>query len=110
MECSASGGGVGDGDAELDSVWAEDDHCVIGAEGAARYVDDGLFLIYLRPSSLTAPAENQENSVDPDNGKVHHANRAFARNHAMVIHLNAIALVATVWYGFTLSSSLVDGF
>ncbi|KAJ5586730.1 uncharacterized protein N7459_002495 [Penicillium hispanicum] len=54
--------------------------------------------------------ENQENSANADDGKVHRANRNFARNHAMSIHLNAIALVATIWYGFSLSSSLLEGF
>lgn len=43
---------------------------------------------------------------DVDDGKVQRANRDFARNHAMSIHLNAIALVATVWYGVSLSSRL----
>ncbi|KAJ9660038.1 hypothetical protein H2201_007079 [Coniosporium apollinis] len=34
------------------------------------------------------------------------ANRKFSRNHAMCIHLNAIAMVATVWYGFSLGSRI----
>jgi hypothetical protein len=54
--------------------------------------------------------ENQENSADPDDAKIHRASRSFAVNHAMSIHLNAIALVATVWYGFSLSASLLKGF
>jgi Domain of unknown function (DUF4149) len=32
--------------------------------------------------------------------------RNFSRNHAMAIHLNAIAMVATVWYGFSLASRI----
>jgi hypothetical protein len=33
-------------------------------------------------------------------------NRQFSRNHAMAIHLNAISLVATVFYGIALSARL----
>ncbi|OQD68476.1 hypothetical protein PENDEC_c035G05622 [Penicillium decumbens] len=54
--------------------------------------------------------DNKENLTDPDNAKVHRANRTFAINHAMSIHLNAIALVATVFYGFSLSSNILNGF
>lgn len=32
--------------------------------------------------------------------------RSFSRNHAMAIHLNAIAMLATVWYGFSLASRI----
>ncbi|KAF2201235.1 hypothetical protein GQ43DRAFT_440799 [Delitschia confertaspora ATCC 74209] len=31
-------------------------------------------------------------------------NRAFSRQHAMAIHLNLLAILATVWYGFRLVS------
>lgn len=31
-------------------------------------------------------------------------NRAFARNHAMSIHLNLLAIGATLWYGVRLAS------
>lgn len=34
--------------------------------------------------------------------KVGPVKRKFSRNHAMAIHSNAIAMVATVWYGFAL--------
>jgi hypothetical protein len=33
-------------------------------------------------------------------------NRQFSRDHAMVIHLNAISTVATILYGFRLASRL----
>lgn len=33
-------------------------------------------------------------------------NRNFSRNHAMAIHLNAVGMVATVWYGFALASKI----
>lgn len=52
-------------------------------------------------------AENKDTSADSDDGKVHRANRNFSHSHAMSIHLNAIALVATVWYGFSFASSLL---
>ena len=31
-------------------------------------------------------------------------NRAFSRAHAMSIHLNLVAIGATIWYGFCLAS------
>jgi hypothetical protein len=52
---------------------------------------------------------NEDNPASTDPAKLQQANKAFSRNHAMSIHLNAIALVATVWYGFSLSSSLLNG-
>ncbi|KAJ5167641.1 uncharacterized protein N7482_003235 [Penicillium canariense] len=54
-----------------------------------------------------ALSESQGTPADPDKGKVYRANRNFARNHAMSIHLNAITLVATICYGFSLSSRLL---
>ena len=33
-------------------------------------------------------------------------NKAFSRTHAMAIHLNAMAIVATVWYGISLASRM----
>ncbi|PVI01555.1 hypothetical protein DM02DRAFT_717840 [Periconia macrospinosa] len=33
-------------------------------------------------------------------------NRSFKRAHAMSIHLNAITIVATLWYGWTLASHI----
>lgn len=53
--------------------------------------------------------ESQSDAVDRDDGKIRHACRNFAKNHAMAIHLNAVALVATIWYGFSLSSALLEG-
>ncbi len=32
--------------------------------------------------------------------------RSFSRSHAMVIHLKAVAMVATVWYGFSFASRI----
>ncbi|CEJ56732.1 hypothetical protein PMG11_02930 [Penicillium brasilianum] len=54
-----------------------------------------------------ALGEREDKATDSSEGKLHRAYQDFARNHAMSIHLNAIALVATVWYGFSLSSTLV---
>jgi hypothetical protein len=50
-----------------------------------------------------------ENEDKPavNEGKLHQANRTFTINHSMSIHLNAISLVATIWYAFWLSSSLL---
>ncbi|KAJ5775111.1 uncharacterized protein N7511_000122 [Penicillium nucicola] len=53
--------------------------------------------------------ESQNTDGDSNGSKVDRANRNFSRNHAMVIHLNAIAMIATVVYGFSLSSTLVAG-
>lgn len=53
----------------------------------------------MRIENEDKPAENE--------GKLHQANRNFTINHTMSIHLNAIAIVATVWYGFWLSSNLL---
>lgn len=58
-------------------------------------------------NTQTLYAESKDTSADPNNGQVHRANRNFSHNHAMSIHLNAIALVATVWYGFSFASSLL---
>lgn len=46
---------------------------------------------------------------DPNSHKAHSVNRNFARNHAMAIHLNAIAVIATILYGFSLSATILDG-
>ncbi|KXH41784.1 hypothetical protein CNYM01_09759 [Colletotrichum nymphaeae SA-01] len=32
--------------------------------------------------------------------------RRFSRNHAMSIHLNLIAVIAMLWYGFSLASRI----
>lgn len=53
--------------------------------------------------------ESQSDEVDSDSGKTRQASRNFTRSHAMAIHLNALALVATIWYGFSLSSALLEG-
>ncbi|KAJ5222074.1 uncharacterized protein N7469_010961 [Penicillium citrinum] len=52
--------------------------------------------------------DKQENGVE-DQEKVNRANKTFKFNHAMSIHLNAIALTATVWYGISLSSHILSG-
>jgi len=49
---------------------------------------------------------NENTDSDPDGSKAHRANRNFSHNHAMAIHLNAIAMIATVFYGFSLSATL----
>ncbi|KAJ5803821.1 uncharacterized protein N7518_000124 [Penicillium psychrosexuale] len=52
---------------------------------------------------------SESTDADSDGSKVLRANRTFARNHAMAIHLNAIAMIATVFYGFSLSATLLAG-
>lgn len=39
--------------------------------------------------------------------KVKKASKGFSKVHAVCIHLNAISMVATVWYAFSLASRLV---
>ena len=87
---------------------ASDDDCDVGQEGTTRWV-------YLDPPRLTIrltyflPTESENTDADSDGSKVHRANRTFSRNHAMAIHLNAIAMIATVFYGFSLSATLLAG-
>jgi hypothetical protein len=60
-------------------------------------------------ASCLPERENTNSDSDFDGSKMDRANRNFSRNHAMVIHLNAIAMIATVVYGFSLSSTLTTG-
>ncbi|KAJ5642088.1 hypothetical protein N7490_006088 [Penicillium lividum] len=60
-------------------------------------------------SFIRRALQEKDDQPDVDEEKVKRVNRNFARNHAMSIHLNAIALVATVWYGFSLSHSILIG-
>ncbi|KAL5355680.1 hypothetical protein BJX96DRAFT_141689 [Aspergillus floccosus] len=39
-----------------------------------------------------------------------HADRDFVEDYASSVRLNAIALIATVWYAFSLASSIIYGF
>ncbi|RMJ28789.1 hypothetical protein PHISP_00336 [Aspergillus sp. HF37] len=55
----------------------------------------------------SAVHESATESGTKETEKVNKADRAFARNHAMSIHLNAISVVATIWYAFSLTSSLL---
>ncbi|KAJ5908618.1 hypothetical protein N7495_001300 [Penicillium taxi] len=87
-----------------------------GAGPLAVVLTTGCLNRYVYGPSTTTTAlvrralhEKNVDSADED-GKIHTANRKFAVNHAMCIHLNAIALVATVVYGFSLSSNLLAGF
>ncbi|KAJ5089072.1 hypothetical protein N7532_007756 [Penicillium argentinense] len=58
----------------------------------------------------SAGKKKNDDGVDADDqAKIHRANRGFSFNHAMSIHINAISLVATIWYGFSLSSRLLSG-
>ncbi|KGO40445.1 protein of unknown function DUF4149 [Penicillium expansum] len=53
--------------------------------------------------------ESDNTDANSEGSNVNQANRNFARNHAMAIHLNAIAMIATVFYGFSLSATLMAG-
>ncbi|EAW14840.1 DUF4149 domain-containing protein [Aspergillus clavatus NRRL 1] len=59
--------------------------------------------------ALHESAMNEDSANPPDQAKIQQANKAFTRNHVMSIHLNAMSLVATVWYAFSLTSSLTKG-
>ncbi|KAB8234800.1 DUF4149 domain-containing protein [Aspergillus alliaceus] len=81
-------------------------------------VTGGLNWITFGPRTTTAAVVRrtlQEQAIGEDNpdptdpATMHQVNRKFSVNHAMSIHLNAVALVATVWYGFSLASSLLSG-
>lgn len=93
---------------ELVHLWASDDHCNVGQEGTARWVYLNMPHLIIRLTS-NLPSESENTDADSDGSKVHRANRTFARNHAMAIHLNAIAMIATVFYGFSLSATLLAG-
>ncbi|KAI9933123.1 hypothetical protein MW887_007594 [Aspergillus wentii] len=59
--------------------------------------------------ALQESSNNETGTSGSDPSKLQQANRAFSFNHAMTIHLNAISVVATVWYAFSLSSSISSG-
>ena len=84
-------------------------------------------LIYLPPSfvetkdsrrrqKLASTAENSDTGasgkkeelktpLDPSEDMVR-IRKLFSKNHAMAIHLNAMALIGTVWYGLVLGAKL----
>ncbi|KAI9766482.1 MAG: hypothetical protein M1835_007178 [Candelina submexicana] len=48
----------------------------------------------------------KHNDTEHQSEKMKKVNREFKRAHAMVIHLNAIAMLATVWYGVSLAGRI----
>jgi Domain of unknown function (DUF4149) len=52
------------------------------------------------------PSDSPRPVALPISDDMKRINRTFSRNHAMAIHLNAIAVIATVWYGFALASRM----
>ncbi|KAJ5146470.1 uncharacterized protein N7515_001034 [Penicillium bovifimosum] len=74
-----------------------------------RALQGGFYEYCVSLLDLIGDTESENNNPDSDGSKTHRANRTFAHNHAMVIHLNAIAMIATVVYGFSLSATLVAG-
>ncbi|GFF35060.1 hypothetical protein IFM51744_04287 [Aspergillus udagawae] len=92
-------------------IWDSVPLIVVGVTGALNWLVFGpratKTAFIRRALHESAMNEDSPNATDP--AKLQQANKAFSRNHAMSIHLNAISLVATVWYGFSLSSSLLKG-
>ncbi|KAJ5507164.1 hypothetical protein N7527_009307 [Penicillium freii] len=88
--------------------WSVAPLAIVGLTGCLNW-----FIYGPRTTTATlvrrALQESENTDADADGSKVHRANRNFARNHAMAIHLNAIAMIATVFYGFSLSATLVAG-
>ncbi|KAJ5223366.1 hypothetical protein N7468_007908 [Penicillium chermesinum] len=53
--------------------------------------------------------DNNENAKAPvDEERTKRANRGFSRVHAAAIHLNAISMVSTVFYGINLAANLLS--
>ncbi|WPH03985.1 Hypothetical protein R9X50_00686800 [Acrodontium crateriforme] len=70
-------------------------------------------LLYGPRTSMAMLARVRQTTIDgrtSNEGVVSEAmktiQRQFSRNHAMSIHLNAIAMLATVWYGFGFASRI----
>ena len=61
------------------------------------------------PADLVVAAETRDGKKynDPKSSEeMGKKNKAFSRAHAMSIHLNLVAIGATVWYGFHLASRM----
>lgn len=48
-------------------------------------------------------------SGTPDLSLFRHSDRDFVEDYTASVRLNAVALIATVWYAFSLSSSIMQG-
>ena len=48
----------------------------------------------------------QHNEVQETSGIMKSIQKNFSRVHAMAIHLNAIAIIMTVWYGLVFASRI----
>ncbi|KAF7594011.1 hypothetical protein BBP40_010289 [Aspergillus hancockii] len=92
-------------------VWDAVPLMIVGVTGAMNWLSFGprttTAAVVRRTLQEQASDESIPDPVDP--GKMHQANRTFSVNHAMSIHLNAIALVSTIWYGFSLASGILSG-
>jgi hypothetical protein len=53
---------------------------------------------------IVIQAERRKQPADDE--IIRRANRIFSYNHAMSIHLNLIAVVATVWYALALAGKI----
>ncbi|KAH6643722.1 hypothetical protein C7974DRAFT_4068 [Boeremia exigua] len=54
----------------------------------------------------TTRDSNRSTSTDGITSEMHKLNRSFSRAHAMSIHLNLVTVIATLYYGWRLSSRL----
>ncbi|KAJ5947956.1 hypothetical protein N7466_000971 [Penicillium verhagenii] len=88
-------------------LWSAAPLVIVVAMGSLNYYAFGPRTF--RASWLRSIVQDTEKRGPRMEEKLQNANRGFSRNHAMSIHLNAIALVATVWYGFSLSHTLING-
>ena len=56
------------------------------------------------------PSETKDgkkyNELENMSEEMKRINKKFSRAHAMAIHLNAISMIATVWYGFSLATRI----
>ena len=107
MGSGAAGNRASNKLAELACFRTADYQNISSAAGASRYDFYPHQALMTSTNTRMLYAESKDTSTNPDDGKVNRANRNFSHNHAMSIHLNAIALVATVWYGFSFASGLL---
>lgn len=55
------------------------------------------------PETIDGRVRSEKENVSEEMRRI---SRHFSRNHAMSIHLNLIAILATIWYGFALASKV----
>jgi hypothetical protein len=98
-----------DGLFELVPLRTTDYYCLFSEESNSRRVEIKVDDREESSTNMTIVIVKEHTDSDADGSKAHRANRNFAHNHAMVIHFNAIAMLATIFYGFSLSARLLEG-